>query len=226
MDRSKVSGKGFDAESRLFLVFLKFEVLNIEERRVTIQKKSWREQYRSRGSEEGSWYVKYHRFRKHQESARYRHQSQRQKDAEYSSGGSQREIPIRTGVSNTPFQTGEKKLSVKMKFFIEQGENAMNPKGIIYSTDVCSEEERKMLCMRETWIRLFMQMELDNCRNELICLIRCHNCAADTCPEEEYPPRPLPIPPDYINNLKRRLGKAMNGIIPPTLVLLKMVLKT
>ena len=45
VDRSKVSGKGFDEENIVFLVLLKFEVLNIEEQRVTTQKKRW---YRSR----------------------------------------------------------------------------------------------------------------------------------------------------------------------------------
>ena len=110
-----------------------------------------------------------------------------------------------------------------MNFFIEQGENAMNSKGTIPGTDVCSEEEQKRAWMRETRIKTFMQMELEACRDELDWLIRYHNCAAYNCPEEEYPPRPLPIPPDYIENLQSRLGKAMKGILPPTL---KMVLKT
>ena len=80
-----------------------------------------------------------------------------------------------------------------------------------------------MTWMRETRIRSFTQMELDNCRNELVWLLRCFNCAADSCPEEEYPPRPLPIPPGYIDNLQRRLSKVMKGILPPTL---KIILKT
>ena len=58
-----------------------------------------------------------------------------------------------------------------------------------------------MAWMRETRIRTFMQMELEACWNELDWLIRCPNYAAYSCPEEEYPPRPLPIPPDYIVNL-------------------------
>ena len=52
--------------------------------------------------------------------------------------------------------------------------------------------------------------------------MRCPNCSVKNCPEEDYPPRPLPIRPDYIENLQRRLGKAMKGILPPTL---KMILK-
>ena len=79
-----------------------------------------------------------------------------------------------------------------------------------------------MAGMREKRIKLFMQMELNSCRNELELLIRCDHCAADNYPEEEYPLRPLPIPPDYIDNLQRRLEKAINGILPPTL---KMILK-
>ena len=60
------------------------------------------------------------------------------------------------------------KLSVKMNFFIEQGENATNPEGTNSGNDVhcCSEEERKIMWMRETRIRLFMQMKLEACRNE------------------------------------------------------------
>ena len=56
-----------------------------------------------------------------------------------------------------------------------------------------------------------MLMELDNYRNELEWLIRCHNCAADDCPEEECPPRALSIPSDYIENLQRRVGKSNEG---------------
>ena len=103
-----------------------------------------------------------------------------------------------------------------MNFFAEESENAMNLKGTISGTDVCLEEERTMVWMRGTRIDLFMQMELDSCRNELVWLIRCHNCAVDKYPQEECPPRPLPIPPDYIHSLQRRLGKAMHGILPPT----------
>ena len=77
--------------------------------------------------------------------------------------------------------------------------------------------------MREKKTKIFMQIELDNCRIEVVWLIRCHNCAADNCPEEEYPLKPLHIPPVYMDNLKRRLGKAMDGILPLTL---KLILKT
>ena len=80
-----------------------------------------------------------------------------------------------------------------------------------------------MAWMRVKRIKLFMKMELENCRNELTWLIRCHNCSVENCPEEDYPPRPLPIPPGYIEILQRRLGKAMKGILRPTL---KMIPKT
>ena len=80
-----------------------------------------------------------------------------------------------------------------------------------------------MARMQETRIKTFMQMELVACRDELDWLIRCHNCTAYNCPEEEYSSRPLPIPPDYIENLQSRLGKVMKVILPPTL---KIILKT
>ena len=41
--------------------------------------------------------------------------------------------------------------------------------------------------------------------------------------QEEYLPRSLPIPPNYIDNLQSRLVKVKKGILPPTL---KMILKT
>ena len=97
----------------------------------------------------------------------------------------------------------------------------MSSEGTIPGTHVCSEEEQKRAWMRETRIRTFMQVELETCRDELDWLIRCHNCAAYNCPEEEYPPRHLPIPPDYIENLQSRLGRVMKVILSPTL---KMIL--
>ena len=68
-----------------------------------------------------------------------------------------------------------------------------------------------------------MQMELEKYRNEFGWLIRCHNCIFDSCPKEDYPPRPLPIPPDRTGNLERRIREAVKGILSPTL---KMILKT
>ena len=66
--------------------------------------------------------------------------------------------------------------------------------------------------MRGTRIRIFMQMELEACLDELDWLIRCHNCAAYNCPQKEYPPRLLHIPPDYVDNLQSRLVKLKKGI--------------
>ena len=74
-----------------------------------------------------------------------------------------------------------------------------------------------MTRMREKRIKLFMLMELEKCRNELGWMIRCHNCTIDNFPEDDYPPRPLPIPPGYTEMLERRIRKAMKGILPPTL---------
>ena len=69
-------------------------------------------------------------------SARYRHQSQWQEDAEQRSernqGGHLTEREF-----NAPFQTGERKLSVKQLNYFEQGEeNAMNPEGTNSGDDV------------------------------------------------------------------------------------------
>ena len=68
-----------------------------------------------------------------------------------------------------------------------------------------------------------MIMKLETCSNELGWLIRCHNCIVDNCPEEDYPPRPLPIPPGYTENLERKMRKSLKGKLPPTL---KLILKT
>ena len=55
-------------------------------------------------------------------------------------------------------------------------------------------------------------------------MVRCHNCEALNCPQEEYPARFLPSPPpNYIDNLQSRLIEVQKGIFPPSL---KMILKT
>ena len=78
--------------------------------------------------------------------------------------------------------------------------------------------------IRETKIRTFMELELEACLDEMNWMIRCHNCKALNCPQEEYPTKPLPIPPDYIDNLQSRLiNNVKNGILP---YFLKMILKT
>ena len=51
----------------------------------------------------------------------------------------------------------------------------------------------------------------------------CHNCEALNRQLEEYPARPPPIPPNYIDNFHSRLIKVQQGVLPPTL---KMILKT
>ena len=76
--------------------------------------------------------------------------------------------------------------------------------------------------MREVRIRTFIQLELESCLEEINWMVRCHNCEALNCPQEEYPARPLPIPPNYINNLQRRLIKVKKRILPPTLKMIKM----
>ena len=55
-------------------------------------------------------------------------------------------------------------------------------------------------------------------------MIRCHNCEALICPQEEYPARLVPAPPpSYIDNLRTRLIKVQKKIFPASL---KMILKT
>ena len=86
-----------------------------------------------------------------------------------------------------------------------------------------SEEYEKILWLREARIRTFMQFELEACQEEIVWMIRCHNCEALNRPLEEYPASPLPIPPNYIDNLHSRLINVQQGVLPPTL---KMILKT
>ena len=80
-----------------------------------------------------------------------------------------------------------------------------------------------MLWMREARIRTYMQLELEACQKEIVWMIRCHNCETLNRPQEEYPARPLPVPPNYIDNLHSGLIKVHQGVWPPTL---KMILKT
>ena len=98
--------------------------------------------------------------------------------------------------------------------FAEQGVNA---KGI----GVGSEEGRKMIWMRETRIRHFMQMELEAYRDKLDWLLRCHHCIVDNFPEEHCPPMPIPIPSDQATNLARRAEVTKKGILSLTFKMIK-----
>ena len=81
-----------------------------------------------------------------------------------------------------------------------------------------------MMRTREVRIRTFMQLELEACLGEVNWMIRCQNCDALNCPQEEYPARLLPTPPpSYIDNLQSRLIKVRKEIFPASL---KMILKT
>ena len=102
--------------------------------------------------------------------------------------------------------------------FIEKTENNVSEEDAQYS-----EEYEKMLWMREARIRTFMQVELEACQEEIVWMIRFHNCEALNRPQEEYPARSLPISPNYIDNLHSRLIKVQQGVWSPTL---KMILKT
>ena len=57
--------------------------------------------------------------------------------------------------------------------------------------------------MQETRIRLFMQMELEACRDQIDWLIICYLCAVNDNPEEHCSPAPLSVPPDYHKNLEK-----------------------
>ena len=96
--------------------------------------------------------------------------------------------------------------------FIEKTGNTFSEEDAQYS-----EEYEKMLWMREAMIRTFMQLELEACQEEIAWMITCHNCEALNRPLEKYPVRPLPIPPNYIDNLRSRLIKVQQGVLPPTL---------
>ena len=98
--------------------------------------------------------------------------------------------------------TGERVHSIKMNCFIEKTENNISEEDAQYS-----EEYENMLWMREARIMTFMQLELEACQEEIVWMIRYHNCEALNRPQEEYPTRPLPIPPNYIDNLHSRLIK-------------------
>ena len=58
-----------------------------------------------------------------------------------------------------------------------------------------------------------MQLELEACLEEINWMIRCHNCEALNNPQEDYPAKPLPIPPNYIDNLQSKLIKVKNGVL-------------
>ena len=91
-------------------------------------------------------------------------------------------------------------------------------------TTVDEHKYYKMMRAREERIRTFIQLELEACLEEVSWMLRCHNCEALDCPQEEYPARLLPTPPpSYIDNLQSRLIKACKGIFPASL---KTILKT
>ena len=89
-----------------------------------------------------------------------------------------------------------------MNFFIEKTGNNISEDAQFYS-----EKYFKLVWMREARIRTFMQLEFEACEEEIIWMIRCHNCEALNRPQEEYPARPLHRPPNYIDNLQGRLIK-------------------
>ena len=105
-----------------------------------------------------------------------------------------------------------------MNCFIEKTGNNVSEEDAQYS-----EEYEKMLWMREARIRTFIRLELEACQEEMVWMIRCHNCEALNRPQEDYLARPLPLPPNYIDNLHSRFIKVQQGVLPPTL---EMIVKT
>ena len=79
-------------------------------------------------------------------------------------------------------------------------------------------EYYNMIRAREERIRTFIQLELEACLEEVSWMLRCYNCEALDCPQEEYPARLLPTPPpSYIDILQSRLIRARKGIFPASL---------
>ena len=103
---------------------------------------------------------------------------------------------------DTPFITCERAQSVKMNFFTEKTGNNISEEDAQYS-----EEYVKTVWMRQARIRTFMQLELEACEEEIIGVIRCHNCEGLKRPQEQYPARPLPTRPNYIDNFQSKLIK-------------------
>ena len=91
---------------------------------------------------------------------------------------------------DTPFEIGERVLSVKMNFFIEKDGNALNRKETVFGDGAhyWSDEDTKMAWMRKTRIRTYMQMELEACLDDIDWMVRCHNCEAFICPQEKNSP--------------------------------------
>ena len=91
-------------------------------------------------------------------------------------------------------------------------------------TTVDKYEYYKTIRAREERKRTFTQLELEACLEEVSWMLRCYNCEALDCPQEEYPARLLPTPPpSYIDNLQSRLIRVRRGIFPACL---KMILET
>ena len=61
-----------------------------------------------------------------------------------------------------------------------------------------------------------MLVKPEECKDELDWLLRCSDCNVNNCSKEDYPPMPLPIPPNYANNLTRRVEMAKKSILLPS----------
>ena len=97
--------------------------------------------------------------------SKHRHQSQRVKTLSRGLKAARERTPKNMRF-DTPFITGERVQSVKMIFFTEKTENNI------------SEEDEKMVWIREARISTFMQLELEACQEEISWMIKYHNCEA------------------------------------------------
>ena len=107
----------------------------------------------------------------------------------------------------------------------QSGEREHSVFHLTFENETVDEHEYyKIIRAREERIRTFMQLELEACLEEVSWMLRCYNCEALDCLQEEYPAKLLPAPPpSYIVNLQSRLIEARKEINPASL---KMILKT
>ena len=67
--------------------------------------------------------------------------------------------------------------------------------------------------MREIRIRLFIQMDVEACKDECKWPLRCNYRIVNNCPKDDCPSMPLHIPPDYAKSLIRGWETAKNMIL-------------
>ena len=120
VDRSKVSDKSFDAESRLFSVLSKFGVLEHQETKSSFRRAGGdQESARTRQQVLPVQEVLLRRVQNTGTRASVKRTLSRAVEA--ATEGTPQNVSF-----DSPFLIGKRVLSVKMKFFIEKGRNALN----------------------------------------------------------------------------------------------------